>query len=106
MKLTIAYSAMLASSGMLAISDAFAPHAFGRGNHFSLSSSSSYPSRGNVSYKNKVRAWHNLYLEPWSGVQLSSAVDESVEQRALPRAARKWMANWWPAWWWPQADPA
>jgi acetolactate synthase-1/2/3 large subunit len=36
-----------------------------------------HPTRGNVSYRKKVRAWHRLSLEPWCGVKMSSAVDEN-----------------------------
>lgn len=78
MKFTTA-AAILASLSALSDVNAFAPNSFKRGNpSFTRGTEVRAPTRGNVSYR-KIRPWHRLHLEPWSGLKLSSAVDESVE---------------------------
>jgi len=82
MKFTTAAYA-LAASTVLATSStttAFAPRAFQRAHlrtNVKSYNSNHNPTRGNVSPR-KIKPWHQLYLEPWAGLKLSSAVDEST----------------------------
>lgn len=78
MKFTTAYVALAAASFESA--QAFVPTAFssnGRTRTLKWSDVQN-PSRGNVSYRKRIKPWHKLALEPWEGMQLKSAIDEGV----------------------------
>mmetsp|Transcript_27738 Transcript_27738/g.39698 ORF Transcript_27738/g.39698 Transcript_27738/m.39698 type:complete len:845 (+) Transcript_27738:76-2610(+) len=74
-----AYAILAASALNPATTLAFTPSALVRKRRALVNNKGvvHHPTRGNVSYRKKVRAWHNLSLEPWSGVKMSSAVDEN-----------------------------
>lgn len=79
MKFTKAAYALAVTTTLAAQNHAFSPTAFNRArSRGSMASGvTRHPTRGNVS-RRKIKAWHKLYLEPWAGLKLSSAVDEST----------------------------
>ena len=65
----------------LTLTDAFAPSAFRKAQRINSKAQTHHPTRNNVSSR-KIKPWYHLHLEPWAGLQLNSAVDESTDMHS------------------------
>lgn len=81
MKFTTAACGVFVATSLTSSCEAFAPRQCRKMRHFQSSRSNGViyhnPTPGNVSSR-KIKPWHQLTLEPWVGLKLNSAVDETL----------------------------